>query len=159
MGIRECGWEDRVQRAARGGFWNPGLRAHVEQCAVCADVALVAGAMRAEAVASQVDRTVPEPGRVWWRARLLARHEAVARATRPIAVWERFASVVGLGAVITVVWRFWPAVTAWAMQVQQAWVLGEATGLGVLFTSVALAAVVLLAFLIWFGLYFVRADV
>jgi hypothetical protein len=162
MRIRECVWEDRIQRAARSGIWNDDLRAHVEQCSACADVVLVTGAMRAEAVASMVGAEVPEPGRVWWRARLLARHDTAARATRPIAVWERFASIVGLVALVAlvaVVWRLWPVLTASAVQVQQAWVLSQTTGLGVIFNSVALAAATLLAFLIWFGLSFVRAEV
>ena len=81
------------------------------------------------------------------------------RAIRPIAVWEQFASVVGLAAVVAMVWRFWPAVTAAVPQVQQAWALSQTTGLGVIFNSVALAGLTLLAFLIWFGPYFVRADV
>ena len=49
--------------------------------------------------------------------------------------------------------------TAAVPQVQQAWALSQTTGLGVIFNSVALAGLTLLAFLIWFGLYFVRADV
>ncbi len=94
-----------------------------------------------------------------FRARLLARHDTAARATRPIAVWERFASIVGLVALVAAVWRLWPVLTASAVQVQQAWVLSQTTGLGVIFNSVALAAATLLAFLIWFGLSFVRAEV
>lgn len=158
MSLPACEWEDRIQRAARSGFWNPDLCAHVRHCAVCADVALVASALHAEAVASRVDAEVPEPGRVWWRARLLARQEAVVRATRPIALWERFASVVGLVTLVVLVWRFLPEVTASVLQVQVAWVLIQTTGVGVLFTSVALGAATLLVFLVWFGLYFVRAE-
>ncbi len=158
MSMRECEWEDRVERAARGGAWDVELRAHVELCAECADGALVAGTLRAEAVSGRVDASSSEPGRVWWRARLLARHEAAARATQPIAVWEGFASISGLAAVAAVGWQFWPTVAGSMPDVKQAWLLVEPTSLGVLVESVTLAAVTLLSFLLWFGLSFIRAE-
>ena len=55
-------------------------------------------------------------------------------------------------------WRFWPAVTAAVLQVQQAWATSQTTGLGVVFNSLALAAATLRAFLVWFGRYFVRVE-
>ena len=158
MGVRECTWEDRIRRAARGGLWDDDLRTHVDECVLCADVASVSEAMHAASVTGRSDATLPEPGRVWWRARLLARREAEARATRPIAVWERFASATGLVAAAGVAWRFWPRVTASAVEVQQAFVLDGTLGLGTTVVSVALGAATLLAFLIWFGLDSIRAD-
>ena len=154
----ECGWEARIQRAAVGGSWDDEVRAHIGQCSVCAEIALVAGAMRAESIAGRAEAGLPEPGRVWWRARLLAKREAIARATRPIAIWERFASVAGLAVGTVVAWWFWPALTSSALDARHAWVLIESTSLGMVVNYVALGAVTFLVFLIWFGLFFIRTE-
>ena len=152
MDVLECIWEDRIRRAARGGLWDDDLRTHVDECGTCADVALVSEAMHAESVTGTSGTTLPEPGRVWWRARLLARREAEARATRPIAVWERFAAATGLVAGASVAWRFWPRAAASAAELQQTFALEGTLGLGTTAVSVAMAAATLLAFLIWFAL-------
>jgi hypothetical protein len=140
------------------GIWSDDLRAHVDDCAVCADIVLVAEAMRAQAVADRIDAELPEPGRVWWRARLLAKQESVVRATRPITVWERFASASGLVAVAALMWGYWPTVAASTLETRRAWEFVEGTGLGMIVSSVALASATLLTFLLWFGIDLVRAE-
>jgi len=153
MSILECEWEERIARATGDGHWDDDLRAHVDRCPVCADVALVARTMHAESIANRVRTELPDPQRLWWRARVHARRETVARATRPIAAWELVASTTGLLAAVAAVWLFWPS-----PDVQQAWMVIETTTLGVILKNVALAAVTLLAFLIGFGFYIVRTE-
>lgn len=153
MSMLECEWEERSARATGGGHWDDELRAHVDRCQVCTDVALVTRAMRAEGIASRARTELPDPQRLWWRARLQARREAVAHATRPIAAWELLASIIGLLAAVAAAWLFWPS-----PDVLDAWMVIESTTLGAILKNVGLAAAMLLAFLIWFAFYFVRTE-
>lgn len=92
MKTRQCDREDTVLRAARLDVWGDELRLHAMGCRNCTDAVLAARFMKMEAGrASPADRPLPDPGRIYWRAQLLARREAAARAARPIAFVERAA--------------------------------------------------------------------
>ena len=77
--VLQSRWPDRV---------DADLREHVRTCAICSDVAAVAGAIecaREETAAyAAIPDTLPDSGRVWWKAQMRARREAVEAAGRPI---------------------------------------------------------------------------
>lgn len=109
----ECRFEQDVLDAVRSGRWpfrcDPELATHVDQCPVCADVALVATAFAAEdelgldRALAREEPVLPPSTLVWWRAQRRAREEALRRATWPVRVaqWVAWASalvVVAAGA-------------------------------------------------------------
>lgn len=96
----ECEFEADVLAAAMQGRWpehmDAELRAHVETCPVCADVAVAAGAI--ERVREQSVH-IPDAGRVWWLAQLRARREAAETAGTPITAVQVIAFALGAGLV------------------------------------------------------------
>ncbi len=106
MSFADCEFEAEVLAAALQSRWpehvDAELRAHVPQCAICSEAALVASAidearndMSQEMTASVA---LPDSGRVWWLAQLRARREAIAAAGRPITAIQliAFACATGL---------------------------------------------------------------
>ena len=97
-----CELESEVLAAALQSRWPDGvddrLRAHVSMCAICSDVAQVAGAIDGSREELRVIATVPDSGRVWWLAKLRARREAAEAAGRPITIAQllAFGCAVGL---------------------------------------------------------------
>jgi hypothetical protein len=88
----ECRFEAEVLSAVMQSRWpdraDEGLREHAKTCAICGDLAAVAGAIECarEETAGCVSgqRSVPDSARVWWKAQMRARREAVEVADRPI---------------------------------------------------------------------------
>ncbi len=103
MNSLDCEREPLVMEAARSGRWDEELRNHAANCSVCADAVLVAHFLEELADQDQRESMVLEAGRVWWKAQLRARREAVERTNEPITIVERVAlacavlSLVGLG--------------------------------------------------------------
>jgi hypothetical protein len=109
-----CENEQEVLEAIQSGRWpegcDPSLHEHVAGCAVCAEVVLVAGALRQEAAVARGEVRLPEGGAVWWKAQLRARREAAERATLPIKIVEK---VAGVSAAVALVWGLvwhWPRI-------------------------------------------------
>jgi hypothetical protein len=97
----ECPFEADVLEAVVESRW-PGrvdaeLRNHVRECAVCSDVAAVAGAIGQAGERERIAAVVPDAGRVWWTAQLRARREAVKQAARPITAFQMIAFSCALG--------------------------------------------------------------
>ena len=153
-----CARESEVENAARSGQWTEGLRAHARTCAVCRDVMLVAGMLHHAARRHVADRPVPDPGRVWWIAQLRARQARTARATRPIAIVEKLALTCGLLVIAGLVAWAWPTLADWGTQVRTAWALTAASSLGPMLNTLLLAGGTLLAFLLWFAVFFTHAE-
>lgn len=74
-----CPQEQAVARAASAGSWTDALAAHARACSVCTDVAQTTLWMRTVAGPThepeagpdwQQSRPLPDPGLLWWRARL-----------------------------------------------------------------------------------------
>jgi hypothetical protein len=84
----ECEFEADVLTAVMQSCWpdrvDAELRAHVSGCAICSDVAAIAGAIDDDRTAMRACAAVPDSGLVWWRAQMRARREAAAAAGRPI---------------------------------------------------------------------------
>lgn len=88
----ECEFEADVLSAVIQSRWparvDPELREHAKHCEICSDVAAVAGAFECareeSAEYARVPDALPDSGRVWWKAQMRARREAVQAAGRPI---------------------------------------------------------------------------
>jgi hypothetical protein len=108
----DCPREPDVLDVVTIGQW-PGrapmeLRAHVEQCETCAELALVATAIGIEKDAEPLP-ALPGAGAVWWRAQVRARHEAARDVVRPISVAQAF----GLAAVAAVLGAVFGGTADW----------------------------------------------
>ena len=106
--MRACAREPEVAEAVRSGRWplgsEPELRAHVEECRRCSEMAMLTAAFlqaRAQAVgAADLPRAgVPNAGLLWWRAQLRRRNAAMARVNRPLAGAQGLALLAIIGAV------------------------------------------------------------
>jgi hypothetical protein len=100
----ECVREQDVLDALTAGRWparcDDDLRAHVSDCAICRDLADVAGALMAEQDAAWHDARVPSAGVMWWRAQLRAREDAARAAGRPVAFIQGVAASVAVWLVL-----------------------------------------------------------
>jgi len=98
----ECEFEAEVLAAVVQSRWperaDPVLRAHVENCGICSDVAAVAGVIDGCQEEIRSTAILPDSGRVWWLAQMRARREAAKEAGRPITVAQvlSFACAMGL---------------------------------------------------------------
>jgi hypothetical protein len=111
MTIIECPRESDVLDAIASEKWphrvGPELAAHVASCAVCADVVVVAQAMRADHEAIWREASIPSSGQAWWRAEMRTRHEAILRASRPIAIAQNAALLVAAAVIGAIGWLGW----------------------------------------------------
>ncbi|MCU0256168.1 MAG: hypothetical protein MUF60_05460 [Vicinamibacterales bacterium] len=109
--IAACRWPDRC---------DADLRAHVERCPVCADLAAVASALGEERDRWWERAELPSASLVWWRAELRARAEAARVVSRPVVA----AQVVGV-AILVAVAVAWlaamPAAWSWPPLVEHGW--------------------------------------
>lgn len=98
----ECEFEEEVLAAAMQSRWpdriSAELRAHVDSCAICHDLADVAAAISDTNDEMRATVSLPDSGRMWWTAQLRARREAVEAASRPITAAHviAFACAAGL---------------------------------------------------------------
>jgi hypothetical protein len=88
----ECEFEADILSAVMQSRWpervDAELREHAKHCEICSDVAAIAGAIECareeSAEYARVPDVLPDSGRVWWKAQMRARREAVEAAGRPI---------------------------------------------------------------------------
>lgn len=135
----DCPRETTVLRAVRLDAWSDDLRAHLASCPACAEAALVAAALLAEAQVARDQESLPDASRIWLDARLRARRLQVARVTRPIALlwWVAAACATAL-AVIAAPWMA-PHLGRWAAALRPP-ALDLVSGLGALHGLIFLAA-------------------
>ncbi len=97
----DCEFECEVLAAVLQSRWpervDAGLHAHVLSCAICSDVAAIAGAIDGARDETRAYAAVPDSGRVWWLAQLRARREAAAAAGRPITAAQVIAFACAMG--------------------------------------------------------------
>ncbi len=108
----ECPRDEAVLEAIADGAWPDGapasLRAHVEACDTCRDLAEVATLLHHDRQELVRDVPVPSAGAVWWRARLRARAEAEHTAIRPILTVAACGATVLLALVAALLTMGWP---------------------------------------------------
>ena len=106
MTVVECPREADVLEAVASGRWqdgcDTGLREHAAACPICADIAMIAEALRDDCKDALRAAQLPASAQVWWRASMRARAEATRAATRPITLVQGLAAAatVGVGAAL-----------------------------------------------------------
>jgi len=117
MKIPQCEKEQDVLDALRSGRWagpwGEEIRRHASECPVCAEVVLVAEALRRQDELAQPEIRLPSPGLVWWRAQLATRRAAAQQATRPISLVARVAQALGIFSLVGFVLYDWPQIFGW----------------------------------------------
>jgi hypothetical protein len=98
----KCEREQQVIAATRSGLWASSLRAHLQDCALCAQTELIAAWLQEDAAKAVRMFDFPPAGMVWRRAQARRREGALRRATR-----RPFLIVGALGAVYSVVVLLW----------------------------------------------------
>ena len=110
---QQCAFEDEVMAAAMQSRWPDrvpaDLRAHVESCVLCRDLAEVAGSIAAAGELARDEAALPEAGRVWWMCHMRARREAIKTAGRPITAVQ----VAALGCAAGVAGACFGASSSW----------------------------------------------
>jgi hypothetical protein len=115
MNATTCVHEADLVEAVSSGAWPDAcgteLRAHVNSCRACAELADVALAIRDDADALARNAHVPSAGAMWWKIATRRRREATDTAERPIAVahWLAAASVAGAAAAVAAMLTPWTA--------------------------------------------------
>lgn len=112
---RESEVRDMARRMARGELADASLNDHVSGCASCQETIAVAKWMQQLASVPVVNRPLPDPAYLWWKAELLRRWDAEQRAAAPVEVGEQVQVGVGLvaSAVLLVwLWRTLPEFSA-----------------------------------------------
>jgi hypothetical protein len=97
----ECEFEADVLAAVLQSRWperaDAELRDHAAGCAICRDVAAIAGAFDQARDEMRPLAVVPGSGRVWFLAQMRARREAERAAARPMAVAQIVAAACAAG--------------------------------------------------------------
>jgi hypothetical protein len=110
MRLRSCPREAEVKTLVERGQWPqacaPELRAHVENCRSCSELAQVTAAFQRARNQAMGTAKLTSPGMLWWRAQLRRRNAAVERISRPILGAQIFALAVNLAVAVAVaVWQ------------------------------------------------------
>jgi hypothetical protein len=144
----ECQCEAEVLEALRSGAWEPELRQHVQECAVCSELLVVAEFLQSEAAIPASEPALPDAGMMWWRAQLAARRAAVKRATWPIRLFGKLA---WLGGVFLGLWSLLGSGSTLTSQLsQQPWWSSPAGVAALVCGAVALLSLFLgSAYLVW----------
>ncbi len=98
----KCEREQQVIEATRNGLWASSLRAHLRDCALCAQTELIAASLQEDAAKAKRVLDLPPAGMIWRRAQTRRRERALQRATR-----RPFLIAGALGAVYSVVFLLW----------------------------------------------------
>ncbi len=97
----DCELESEVLAAVVQNRWpervDSSLREHVAACAICADVAAVAGAIDDAREEMRARAVLPDSARVWWLAQMRGRREAAQAAARPITAVQVIALACAMG--------------------------------------------------------------
>lgn len=123
MMLRSCPRESEVKALVERGQWPqacaPDLRAHVNSCRSCSELALVTTAFQRARNQALVAAKLDSPGLLWWRAQLRRRNAAVERISRPILSAQIFA--IAINVVLAVGVAVWQARhdLAWLTWLQQ----------------------------------------
>jgi len=106
-----CAHEAAVERAARAGTPDAAVRAHLASCGACREAFEIVSVMMrfgADTEHLAASRDMPDPSRIWWRARLLQRWDAETRATAPLDIMQRVEVIGGLIAAVVLLLTMWP---------------------------------------------------
>jgi hypothetical protein len=105
---REPEVRDMARRMARGGLADASLNDHITSCPSCQETIAVAKWMQQLAAVPVVNRPLPDPTYLWWKAELLRRWDAEQRASAPVEVGEQVhvgVSLVAAAVLLVWLWR------------------------------------------------------
>ena len=103
------------------------------------DEALVSGAMETLAEPSPVDRPLPDPSFIWWKAQLLRRFEAERQAAAPLDIGDRFHVGAAVLGALALAGGAWDHLVSFAFtQSEMVWLV---PGTVILLSVVAVAAI------------------
>jgi hypothetical protein len=109
-----CEKEPEVVAALCGRSHDAGILDHAHSCPVCSEVLLVSEFLRKSTqLATYELSTLPDAALIWRKAQVLAREEALTRATLPIRIARISALVVAVLAAPWLILEFhqlWPAI-------------------------------------------------
>ena len=108
-----CPFEPAVIAAAAGlrlPEQSTDVEQHIQQCALCAEVAQVAAMLRSDQEAVLGRARVPAAGQVWWRAVVRARLDEAHTVARPITWLQGGTGACVLGVVCAVIALGWPSI-------------------------------------------------
>ena len=93
----QCQFEQDLLDALAANRWparaDAALCAHVNTCAICSDVLVIAAAFLEERESPDPGAAVPSASAVWWRSQIRAREESARLAARPIALFQAAATL------------------------------------------------------------------
>lgn len=151
----QCQFEQELLDAVAARRWpdraEAQLREHVAQCALCSDVAEIAGAFFEDRDCARAEAAVPPASAVWWRAQIRAREEAARVAARPLLIFQALATVV----VAVVAVALAPAASTWiraslaALGATEFWALPRDVSLSWILSAAAYTTLPLLAVGVW----------
>lgn len=121
MKDERCAFEEKIAAANRSGRWSDELLAHVADCRVCEEVALVSGYLCESSVAASADTALPSADLIWSKAQAAANAAAIERALRPIVWARRFAFGVGAGAIVVAIVLAWSRVAEFFAGFAESW--------------------------------------
>ncbi len=85
------------------------LQDHIAACAICGEIADIAGLLHADHKAACREAQVPPPGIVWWRATIRARAEAARTVSQPITLLQGIAGACTVGLAFGLITAAWPS--------------------------------------------------
>jgi predicted anti-sigma-YlaC factor YlaD len=88
MNADRCQREDELLDALARRYIGPELAAHLTECAACAELELVAGALLDDRSHAVAEAPVPTAGTMWWRMQLRHRQEAQSTARRSLLIGQ-----------------------------------------------------------------------
>jgi hypothetical protein len=100
-----CPQEANVLKAARAGIGEESIATHIEACLTCRELARTAPWMHSLAQSSASARPLPDPARIWWRARL-SEKQAKAERAQELFEWAEIISASVLCAAFAA-WFIW----------------------------------------------------
>lgn len=118
----ECLRESETWKAAASGQWTVALKAHERECPVCQEVAHVTRLMtQLAAESSESESLLASASSLWWKSQVLANWAAQERATRPIQVTWRVASIAGPLLLAVGIVSEWAQIQAWLSHFRPQW--------------------------------------
>lgn len=96
-----CEREDELLDALERSYVGHELAAHIDACASCRELHLVAGAVLDERAHAMIEAPVPSAGAMWLRIRVRERHEAEARARQSLLIGQAATLLIGFALVIS----------------------------------------------------------
>lgn len=165
MADNHCPRHDETLAALQSANWPQGcdesLRAHVDACPDCGELAMVVRALLDDHNTVMRETSVPSSAVVWWRAQMRAQHEAVERAAQPMSFVQGVATACAAGILATLAGPYvttFRSSMAWLSETAEAWrsipVASAAEGIVSPVGAAFIAAVGLCAVLTSLAIYF-----